>query len=423
MNKRFPVVSLIVVVMLTIFIGEGSLMLLLHAGESFLSEWSPRGIGMLNAFALTLLVTPALYVFLFRPLVKQMEECKRIEMDVRRLAAFPELNDSPVFEINSDLAVTYVNPAGRACFPDLSERRSEHPILKGISSLITELQAGSRPFVTREIRDGENWYEQQISAVPSAAVFHIYMKNITERRQTEQFKDDFIYILPHELRTPLTVLREGSELFATNALGSLSPQQKDFFKTMIRNIDRISALVSKIELAEQLMLERCEFTMRPMDLVRVLKETASSVSNLADAKHIKFHYKMPESSANYVGDAHRLAEAVRELIVNGIQVSPDGAAVTLSCTAIPDGWQIQVIDQGPGIPQEELSTLFDRFRSVGDLGERQTGGIGLGLYIAKRIIEIHGGELTVASESGKGSCMMATIKVKTGAVSNSGTLS
>lgn len=227
-------------------------------------------------------------------------------------------------------------------------------------------------------------------------------QEMVERQRIERFKDDFIYIIPHELRTPVTALREGAEMFAGGALGNLDSEQQDFFKVMVADIDRMSQLMQKIELAEQLVLDRCEFAKQPMDLARMVEEVAAAVSDGADAKRIKVEVARNVTSAPWVGDARKLTEALRELVDNASGASPAGGTVRLSCAAAPAGWQIEVADNGSGIPAEELPTMFERMGSVGTLGERKTGGIGLGLFIAKKIVEAHDGTIELDSTVGQG---------------------
>jgi len=357
---------------------------------------------------------------------RDITERRRMEAERQILSRAVEQSASLVIITDADGYFQYVNPKfTEVTGYTMSELSGQTPrILKSgdqdprtYQQLWSQLRSGAewRGAFRNKKKDGTRFWAQ-VAICPirdsSRRTTHYLAieEDITEAKRIEQFKDEFIYIIPHELRTPLTVLRDGAEMFTAGALGHLDSEQQDVFKTMVANIDRMVRLVEKVELAEQLMLGRCEFAKQPMDFVRVVEEAAAGVSGAADAKNVKVEVAQGVISAPWVGDEDKLAEGLRELVDNAIRVSPAAGTVRLRCTAAPAGWQIQVADEGPGIGAEALSTLFDRLHSVGSLGERKTGGVGVGLFIAKGIIEAHGGQLVATSELGKGTCMTAMFK-------------
>ena len=231
---------------------------------------------------------------------------------------------------------------------------------------------------------------------------HGVVRDITDRQQVQQFKDEFLYIIPHELRTPLTSIEQGIELLQDGSLGPLTPSAQSVVDTMAHDLGRLDKIIKKIELVERIMLRRHDYSFEPCDLAQVVNQLEATYRPKAESGQQGFLVEGSVRAAPCVGDAKQLELALRELIDNALKVTPDGGTVTLRWSAVGGGWQFDVEDAGPGIPERELSTLFERFRSIGGLGDRKTGGLGVGLFIAKSVIAAHGGSIAADSTVGRG---------------------
>lgn len=263
-------------------------------------------------------------------------------------------------------------------------------------------------------KDGSHYVEEQtITPVRSnggeITHFIAIKNNITERKEIERFKDDFIYIIPHELRTPLTSIEQGVEMLRDGLLGSLTPEGLSVVGVISQDLDRLRGVIEKTELVEKLMLGRVDYLFKPFDLTQVMSQLEVTYKHTAESRKQQFLVECGARTAPCIGDASQLSVALSEVIDNALKVTPEGGAITLRCSAVKADWQIDVEDTGPGISEQELSNLCSRFQSIGGLGERKTGGLGVGLYIAKSIIIEHGGSISAMSIPGRGTRM--TIKI------------
>ncbi len=226
-----------------------------------------------------------------------------------------------------------------------------------------------------------------------------------EHRRMERLKDDLLDVMAHEFRTPLSVLLEGVSQLTDGSVGQATPDQRPVLTMMADNLQRLTTLSEKALSAAQWLVNKVEFKLTEVDVAEVVKTVRAHFNPVAEAKGIRFQMQAPNRTVPGVADAAWLKEALGQLVENAIQATPSGGEVILSCATTADGGQVCVQDTGRGIPAAELQALFERFQWVGDVNERRTGGLGLGLFIAKAIAEAHGGTLTAESMVGKGTRM------------------
>ncbi len=228
---------------------------------------------------------------------------------------------------------------------------------------------------------------------------------VDELRRADELKNQLLSIVSHELSTPLTAIKEGVNLVLDGALGEITFDQRDFLSTVMENSDRLERLIQKIKISTELMTGQTTFTFESFDLRTLLTNVEKNYRRLAEARgvHVKLvEYLKPLFWQMDIGHA---TVALSQLVENAIQATPRDGLVTLRLTPAPTEAQIQVVDTGSGIAKEALPTLFEQFKSIGDIHERKMGGLGLGLYIAKSLIQGHGGTITVESTLGEGTRM------------------
>ncbi len=239
----------------------------------------------------------------------------------------------------------------------------------------------------------------------SAALQSAYLMD--ELRKANQLKNDLLMVISHELRIPLTAIKEGLNLLLEQALGELNAEQKDFLATVNDNANRLEALVEKVVAATQLVTDQLLYTLKPLEIKTLIEQLQSHFTARAAAKGVKFTCAIPIPKATLQADAKRLSQAIGHVIENAIQASSAEQIVTLACSATASGIRFEVTDNGPGIPPQEMHKLFEQFRVIGGIDDRKTGGLGLGLFLAKAFLSGHGGQIHVESEPGKGTrvCM------------------
>jgi PAS domain S-box-containing protein len=225
--------------------------------------------------------------------------------------------------------------------------------------------------------------------------------DVSERKEVERLKKEFVSTVSHELRTPLTSIRGSLTLLSVGALGILPEQAKKVVGIAERNTIRLITLINDILDIEKLESGKLDMVFDTVQMSNVFERSAESVKAFAEQNGIRL--EMMPTNAQAFADGDRLVQVVVNLCSNAVKFSPKGAAVTIVCEENPNFLEVKVIDRGRGIPAKYKNLLFQRFQQVEASDARKKGGTGLGLAICKGIIEAHGGEIGVESEEGKGS--------------------
>jgi PAS domain S-box-containing protein len=231
-----------------------------------------------------------------------------------------------------------------------------------------------------------------------------YLANIldvSERREVERLKKEFVSTVSHELRTPLTSIRGSLTLLSVGALGSLPDQAKKVVGIAERNTIRLITLINDILDIEKLESGKLDMVFDTVSLSNVMERSAEAVKAFAEQNGIRLEFQPTNATVNADGD--RLVQVMVNLISNAVKFSPKGGAVTIAVSEIPNWVEVKVIDRGRGIPAKFKNALFQRFQQVEASDSKKKGGTGLGLAICKGIIEAHSGNIGVESEEGKGS--------------------
>jgi PAS domain S-box-containing protein len=226
-------------------------------------------------------------------------------------------------------------------------------------------------------------------------------RDITERKELERLKSDFISTVSHELRTPLTSIKGYVDLVLAGDVGPLTPEQKEFLTIVSQNTTRLTELINDLLEIERLESGKIEFEFAELDLAEVLENVARSLHVNAEQKGLEFLTEIP-SGLKVRGDRERLAQVFLNLLSNAIKYTPAGA-VELRAHQEDDAVVVEVRDTGIGLSESDLQKLFQKFFRSDNPYVRKVGGTGLGLSIAKAIVERHGGTITVTSQLGQGS--------------------
>ena len=201
----------------------------------------------------------------------------------------------------------------------------------------------------------------------------------------------------HEMHTLLFSVRGFTRLLLGEK-GLDNRRRREFLTIVDRDIDRLNHLVDSALRAtgpESAATERA-----PVSMKRVIAAVVASLSGWARERNIDIQAILPPTLPNVVGDEQRLGQVVANLLANAIKSSPRDSRVTVKAEVAYGGLLVSVADKGCGIPKNELASVFDRFYHRGN---GNTDGVGLGLYIAKRIVQAHAGQIWVESDEGRGS--------------------
>jgi two-component system phosphate regulon sensor histidine kinase PhoR len=217
----------------------------------------------------------------------------------------------------------------------------------------------------------------------------LVLHDITDLRRADQIRRDFVANVSHELRTPLTAIRGYVEALLDEPADADSTQK--FLEIIARHTTRMERLVKDLLRLARLDARQEVLEMARCDVRQIFSSVIADLAPSIEAKMQQIAIDVPLDATQVDGDPAKLHDIVRNLVENAVNYSPDGADVTLAAARVNGKYTITVADSGPGIPQEDLSRVFERFYRV-DKSRARPGGTGLGLAIVKHLVELHGGE-------------------------------
>ena len=241
-------------------------------------------------------------------------------------------------------------------------------------------------------------------------------EDITKRQAIEKMKDEFISVVSHELRTPLTSIRGALGLLSTGVLSSASEKGERIIKIAAHSTEHLVRLVDDILELERLDSGKIELVIAKIQLQELIFQAVEKVQIFAYKQKIQL--QITEVEGEFEGDRRRLVQVLTNLLSNAIKFSDSGSTVQLDAKfeQVEDDLSQSVVvfsvrDRGRGIPQEKLSSIFERFHQVDASDSRRKGGTGLGLAICLSIVEQHGGRIWVESVYGEGTVFYFSLPV------------
>ena len=216
--------------------------------------------------------------------------------------------------------------------------------------------------------------------------------------EADRLKDELISVVSHDLRTPLTSIIGYLELATADDGGELSDERRGYLDVVQRNAHRLHRLVEDLLFVSRAEAGTVHLDVEPVDLTRLVRDAVDAAIPSAGAGAVELAWHGQDGAV--VGDPHRLAEMIENLVSNAVKFTPEGGRVDVDVESRPDCVVVRVRDTGPGLTELEQARIFDRFFR----GERAEGlpGAGLGLSIVKAIVDAHGGTIRVQSASGAG---------------------
>ena len=232
--------------------------------------------------------------------------------------------------------------------------------------------------------------------------FIAVIRDIAERKRTEQMKNEFISTVSHELRTPLTAIAGSLGLINGGALGAVPEQMQQMLEIAQSNSQRLRKLIDDLLDIDKLAAGKMRFDLQPLALRPLLEQALRSNQPYAEQYGVQL-VLLPGINCQVCADAQRLEQVLANLLANAAKFSAAGQSVELA--AVPtDGWvRISVRDQGQGIAQDFKPRIFSKFAQADAGDTRRQGGTGLGLAISKELIEHMGGRIGFDSVEGQGS--------------------
>ena len=234
-------------------------------------------------------------------------------------------------------------------------------------------------------------------------------------KSLEQHREELLGNVSHDLKTPLTTIKAYLAMVTREKLGPLTEGQLRALQTCDRNSDRMLRMVNDLLLMSRLQSGKMQLNQRPFGLKSVAEEVLRGLAALGEHSKVRLH--VPPCTEVFIrGDRERIAEAIHNLVENGIHQSEEGGTVEVRVTAEEGLAALSVKDTGPGLSQEDLENIFDPFYRARSGGPRPLGGR-LGLPLVSKILSLHGGRVDGTSTLGEGSTFQIVLPMFAGAVS------
>jgi PAS domain S-box-containing protein len=231
----------------------------------------------------------------------------------------------------------------------------------------------------------------------------IVVRDISERKEVDRLKTEFVSVVSHELRTPLTSIRGSLGLMEGGAVGELPPKARELVAIARQNADRLIRLINDILDLEKIEAGKIQLNIAALDPAQLVERTVAELR--AMALQFKVHIApVIERRDSVAGDHDRVIQVLTNLVSNALKFSPEDGEVSITVGGGATGFmRFTITDQGPGLTEEQRSRLFGRFVQLEAADTRKRGGTGLGLAISRSLVEQQSGRIGVDSEPGKGS--------------------
>ena len=386
--------------------------------DNYRKQLQTRTLGL--EIGLIVLLTIAAMLVLRSHLARQAALDRANDMAARQEAIFDSSMDGMIV-LNPSGSIESLNPAAASMFgvapqslmrrdigvlfevaPDRGEVET---FLARLKARRSEYKGRIQEFVGRR-SDGSIFpLEVSVSPVDLAdeTSFVAVLRDVSERREVEQMKGEFVATVSHELRTPLTSIAGSLGLINGGAAGEVSPKVGRLIEIAHSNAARLVRLINDILDIEKIEAGRMQFDIRPLALAPLLDAAVHQVTGFAGQYDVALRVEPFAPNAGVQADEDRLMQVVTNLLSNAIKFSRRGETVTVSVMPLDRRYRISVADRGEGISEEFRQRIFQKFAQADASDSRQKGGTGLGLSIVREIVTRLGGSISFDSVEGSGS--------------------
>lgn len=234
---------------------------------------------------------------------------------------------------------------------------------------------------------------------------------LTKLAELSQLKSNFVANISHELRTPLTHIRGYLELLSSGDLGPVNDEQYRSLMTMQRSTDRLEKLIEDLIMFSMAEHGTINLHVKTVNINQICLSLVEECQQNANAHQHTLTFESNQPSANLQADREKMQWVVQQLIENAIKFTPDGGTIRVKTLKENEYITVSVSDNGIGIPHERIEEIFEPFHQLDGSSTRRYGGTGLGLALARKIVEAHGSMIHVDSKPGKGSTFEFPLRI------------
>jgi signal transduction histidine kinase len=252
---------------------------------------------------------------------------------------------------------------------------------------------------------------QSALAIQNARLFREIEDKSSQIEAANRHKSEFLANMSHELRTPLNAIIGFSEVLGERMFGELNEKQAEYTDDILSSGRHLLSLINEILDLSKVEAGRMELELTTFDLPLAIDNARTFVRERAIKHGINLDVTVDERLGDFVGDERKIKQILLNLLSNAVKFTPEGGRIGIKARQTDGSVEISVSDTGIGIALEDQPKIFEEFRQVGGDYAHKTEGTGLGLTLAKKFVELHGGKIWVESEVGKGSTFTFTLPV------------
>jgi signal transduction histidine kinase len=241
----------------------------------------------------------------------------------------------------------------------------------------------------------------------------VVIEDISQIRENERARDNFLYHVTHELRTPLTNIHAYTETLTQPGFDD-EQTRKECYNVIVSETQRLAQLVENILSISQLEVGTARLDVGPVDFARLVRQIVQDNLGAADEKGVDLTLSLPPKIPKFKGDKQRLSVLLNNLIGNAVKYTPKGGAAQVAMEVHERRVLISVRDTGIGIAPQDQTHVFDKFYRAADDAVQMITGTGLGLALAREVARLHGGEIYLESQPGEGSTFTVELPLSTG---------
>ncbi|MBU1125876.1 MAG: cell wall metabolism sensor histidine kinase WalK [Candidatus Omnitrophica bacterium] len=316
--------------------------------------------------------------------------------------------------------VVMMNPAAEKLLGAQSKEKSGRPLKEGLKdeqmvSLIgsggegKDIELVSQQDETKKILRASTSVIENLDGQTVGMVS--VLSDVTKQRELDRMKETFLSNVSHELRTPLVAIDKSITLILSRSAGEITDNQEQFLVMAQRNLKRLSLLVNDLLDLSKLEAKKMELKRQEEPINLVVDEAVGGLESWAKTKRVHLEKNIAEGIPQVKIDHNRMIQVFTNLMGNALKFTPADGTITVEAKKSPQdhSLQVSVRDTGIGIDKEHLPKLFSKFYQAGEKVSTEVGGTGIGLTIAKEIVELHGGKIWVESQKGEGTVFNFTI--------------
>jgi signal transduction histidine kinase len=288
------------------------------------------------------------------------------------------------------------------------------PMLRDGQPIGTITVAADRtvPFPDKQVALLKTFADQAVIAVENVRLFTEIQEKTAQLEIANRHKSEFLANMSHELRTPLNAVIGFSEVLLERMFGEVNEKQEEYLSDILSSGKHLLSLINDILDLSKIEAGRMELEAQPFNLPAALDNALTLIKERAARNSIGLEVQVDQRIGEIVADERKVKQVLLNLLSNAVKFTPEGGRITMSA-ALNDGLiEVSVADTGIGIAPEDQAAVFEEFRQVGTDYARKREGTGLGLALARRLVELHGGTLSLESELGKGSTFTFTLPVR-----------